>query len=124
MNLIQVDIISIEPLQTALAGGANIRRRQIAAAYFGGDDGLAAAALKRPAEHLFGVAVAIALGRVKKVDADIQSAVYGVDGIAFVLGTPIVPADNPPKAKSNRGNLQRCAAKLSLLHKPFPFHFR
>ena len=61
-----------------------------------------AASYERAPEHLFGVAVAVAFGRIEEVDAGLSSAALDcADGVRFVLRAPIIAADDAPKADAD-----------------------
>ena len=98
VHLIQIDIIGSQAFETALAGGANGGGRQVPSADFGGDDGFGAPALEGASEHLFRVAIAVALSCVEEIDAAVERGLNGADGVRFVLRAPIVAADDAPKA--------------------------
>src|SRR5690606_15089763 len=75
------------------------------------DDGLVAAFAEGAAEELLGTAGAVDIGRVEKVDADVERLVH--DGLGLFVGDP--PAE-VVAADPDGGDLQARVAQVAVVH--------
>ncbi len=73
-------------------------------------------ALKRPRHHFFGMAQSVDRCCIDPVDAQVEGALDGGDGIVIVLRAPTelpVTSTDGPGAKADGGDLHVRVAKLS-----------
>ena len=100
-----------EILAVVAAGGVGVE----AAAGLGGDVELGVGAVAAEAgEEAFGVAVAVNVGGVEEVDAEVEGFVEGGEGLVIADGAPT--AADGPATEANGGDFPASAAEGAVFH--------
>ena len=124
MLVVQVDDLNPEPQQTAIASGLHIFRMAVDANEFplfitdiaelGRQENFSAAAFDGLADEALVLAAAVHVGRVEKVEAEIEGAVDGGNGFGVVLRSVEVGHAHATEPKGR--NLWAVFPKHSSLH--------
>ena len=77
-----------------------------------------AATCQGPPDERLVVAVAVGVGRVDEVDAQVEGVVQRGDRLGLVGGA--VGAGHPPAAQADRRDVDAAPTQLSLVHGPLP----
>ena len=129
MLVVQVDVVSAEPLQGALDGGADVRRAAVDHA--GPASGvrhqaelrrhhdLIAATLDRPPDQFLVEEGSVDLGGVEVGDAQIQRPVDGADRLGVAALTGVVVAGHRHSAQADPGDVQ--LAQRDVFHQLLQF---
>jgi hypothetical protein len=126
VDLVEIDMISLQPSQRIFTGAQNIIIRGIGVAAgrlgefpeeLGRDRKFIAEAiaLHQNSQLLFGIAVTVGIGGIEEVDAVINR---GVNGLLPWFQSDFTPKGRAqlPAAKTDPGNVKVGVAKLSVLH--------
>ncbi len=121
MDLVEIDVIGLEAAERALDGlddpapriALLVRILAHGAMHLGGEHDLVATAFQRLADDLLRLALAVSIGGVDEIDADIQRLVNDA-GALVMIG--VGDAAEHHRAEAVGADLDACAAQGAVMH--------
>src|SRR5205823_5190905 len=133
VELVKLDHVLLQPLQAGVAGLRDVLARPVLdgdavprnVAALAGHVSATPVLAERLAQHLFAAAVAVDIGCVEEVDAEVERATHGSDGILLRRFSPtplhagsFAGSANRPRTKTDLADFQTRLAKHAVSHKP------